>query len=167
MIFKETQKFKQLWLWIILIATGLITIGVFGYGIYLQIFLGQKFGNNPMNDTGLIITFVLVLILDIALFLIFGFSKLTTVIDKVGIEYRFFPFHSKSHVIYWNMIEKYDVITYNPIQDYGGWGIKSNKHGKAYNVSGDKGLLLFLKTGKRILIGTQKELELTNFLTKI
>jgi hypothetical protein len=65
------------------------------------------------------------------------------------------------------MIEKYEVITYDPILDYGGWGIKYNRHGKAYNVSGNKGLQLYLKNGKRILIGTQKESELTNFLTLI
>jgi hypothetical protein len=74
MIFKETQKFKQPWIWITLIVTGLITTGVFGYGFYLQIITGQKFGNNPMSDNGLIITFLLVLILNTALFLFFGFS---------------------------------------------------------------------------------------------
>jgi hypothetical protein len=107
------------------------------------------------------------MILNISLFLLFGLSKLTTVIDKIGIEYRFFPFHSRPRLIYWNMIEKYMVIKYDPLKDYGGWGIKYSKHVKAYTLSGDKGLLLYLKSGKRILIGTQKDLELMNFLSKI
>jgi hypothetical protein len=167
MIFKEIQKFKQPWVFVLLIATGLITIGIFGFGIYRQIFQGLKFGNHPMSDMGLIIVFCLVLLLNIALFLLFGLAKLTTVIDKVGIEYRFFPFHASSHLIYWNMIEKYTVIKYDPLKDYGGWGIKYNRHGKAYTLSGDKGLLLYLKSGKKILIGTQKDSELMNFLSKI
>jgi hypothetical protein len=140
---------------------------VFGFGIYQQIFEGVKFGNHPASDTGLIIIFCLVLLLNIALFLLFGLSKLTTVIDKTGIEFRFSPFHFRSHFIYWNMIEKYKVIKYDPLKDYGGWGIKKNKHGKAYTLSGDKGMLLYLKSGERILIGTQKDLELTDFLLKI
>jgi hypothetical protein len=167
MIFKEIQKFKQPWVWVLLIGTGLITIGVFGFGIYRQIFQGIKFGNHPMSDRGLIIGFCLVLLLNISLFLLFGLSKLTTVIDKIGIEYRFFPFHSSPRLIYWDMIEKYMVIKYDPLKDYGGWGIKYSKHVKAYTLSGDKGLLLYLKSGKRILIGTQKDLELMNFLSKI
>lgn len=167
MIFKETQKFRSIWIWILLTTTGLLTTGVFGIGIYRQIFQGHKFGNHPMSDTGLIIVFSLVLILYIGLFLLFGLSKFTVVIDKIGIEYRFLPFHSRPRLIYWNMIEKYMVIKYDPLKDYGGWGIKHNKHGKAYTLSGDKGLLLYLKSGKRILIGTQKDLELTNFLLKI
>jgi hypothetical protein len=156
MIFKETQKFRQIWLWIILVVTGLSTTGAFGYGIWLQVIGGQRFGNNPISNSALIITFILVLILNSGLSLLFGLSKLTTVIDKAGIEYKFSPFHTSSHFIYWNMIEKWEVIAYHPVMDYGGWGIKSNKQGKAFNVSGDKGLLLYLKSGKKILIGTQK-----------
>jgi len=129
--------------------------------------MGHKFGNNPMSDTGLLIVFFAVLLLNIALFLLFGFARLTTVIDKMGIEYQFQPFHLSPHLIYWNMIEKYMVIKYDPIKDYGGWGIKSNRKGKSYTLSGDKGLLLYLKSGKKILIGTQKDLELKDFLTKI
>lgn len=166
MIFKETQKFRQIWLWILLITTALFTTGIFGIGIYRQIFEGQKFGNNPMSDSGLIIVFTLVLLLNVAVLLLFGLSKMTVVIDKTGLEYRFFPFHSSTHHIYWEMIENLKIIKYDPVKDYGGWGVKLNKHGKAYTLSGNKGLLVYLKSGKRILIGTQKDLELTNFLTK-
>jgi hypothetical protein len=167
MIFKETQKFGQPWIWVLLGSVGLLTIGIFGTGIYQQIIMGHKFGNNPMSDTGLIIVFSLVTLLNISIFLLFGFARLTTIIDKMGIEYQFRPFHLSPHLIYWNMIENYKVIKYDPLKDYGGWGIKSNKQGKAYTLSGDKGLLIYLKSGKKIMIGTQKDSELTDFLAKI
>jgi hypothetical protein len=167
MIFKETQKFKQPWIWAVLIITGTFTIGEFGFGLYKQILHGQKFGNNPMSDNGLIFTFILVLILFFSLFFLFFTARLTTVIDKMGIKYKFSPFHAKSRMIYWNMIQKHEVKTYDPLAEYGGWGIKSNKSGKAYNVSGNKGLIIYLKTGKTVLIGTQKEKELTDFLSNI
>lgn len=48
---------------------------------------------------------------------------------------KFIPFH-KSRLIDWNEIEKLEVVKYDPIGDYGGWGIKSKKGKKAYNVSG-------------------------------
>ena len=140
MRFEETQKFRQPWLWVLLIFVGFMTVGIFGIGVYVQVIRGHWFGNDPMNNTGLIITFLLVSALMSAIFLLFWFVKLITVIDKSGISYRFFPFHSKDRRIDWSLIEKYEVVKYNPISDYGGWGIRYGRNGKAYNVSGDKGL---------------------------
>jgi hypothetical protein len=163
-IFKETQKFNQPMIWVGMIFIGLIMTSIFGFGIYRQIIQGVPFGNNPMSDNGLIITFVLTILLFICLVLLFRFARLSTIIDQRGIEYRFFPFQLKYHKINWDEIEKKEVITYKPIRDYGGWGMRFNRKGKAFNVSGDKGIQLYLKNGKQILIGTQKETELADFL---
>jgi len=167
MNYRENQKFKEPAIWIGLTVSALVVIGIFGLGFYRQIIQGKPFGNNPMSDTGLIVTFVLVVFLFLLVFLLFGFAKLTTEIDKRRIAFRFFPFHLKFQQIGWDKIEKFEVITYKPIRDYGGWGIKFGKKGKAYNVAGDKGLQLQLKSGKTILIGTQKAVELSDFLSKL
>ncbi len=102
--FLEEQKFKQLGVWIPLIIAALIVNGLFGYGIYKQIIQGQRFGNNPMSDTGLIISSIVFSILFLVIFLFFGFAKLKTEIDKEGIRIKFIPFH-KSRLIDWNEIE--------------------------------------------------------------
>jgi hypothetical protein len=141
--------------------------GLLGLGIYRQVILGLKFGNNPLSNNGLIIAFILIASLFIVLLLLFGYARMTTVIDKNQIAYKFFPFQFTFQKINWDSIEKYEVITYNPLREYGGWGIRPGKGGKAYNVSGDKGLQLYLKDGKKILIGTQKESELSDFLTEL
>lgn len=167
MIYKESQKFKEPAIWIGLIFSGIVVAGIFGLGIYRQIIQGRQFGNNPMSDTGLIVAFALVVFLFLLVFLLFGFAKLTTEIDKRRIAFRFFPFHFKFQQIGWDKIEKFEVVTYKPIRDYGGWGIRFGKIGKAYNVAGNKGLQLQLKSGKHILIGTQKAVELSDFLSKL
>ena len=54
--FKEEQKFNQWWLWLILIPMGVLPL----IGIYKQLILGEKLGDNPMSDlSGLIIFAVL------------------------------------------------------------------------------------------------------------
>lgn len=55
-----------------------------------------------------------------------------------------------------------EVVTYNPA-DYGGWGMKhsGNDTALAYSTSGNKGLLLRFKNGKKLLLGTQKPDSLT------
>lgn len=68
------------------------------------------------------------------------------------------------------------VRTYDALSEYGGWGLKggalwNNSKGKAINVSGNIGIQLELKNGKKLLIGTQKKKEaenvLLNYQTKI
>ena len=167
MEFKEDQKFNQAGLWIGLVFSGVLVIGIFGLGFYKQIIQHQQFGNNPMSDNGLIISFILVILLFLLVSLMFGFARLTTMVSKSGIAFKFIPFHLNYRKISWAEIEKCEVITYNPIRDYGGWGLRSGRNGKAYNVSGNKGLLLKLKSGKNILLGTQNEVELKRFLAKL
>ena len=53
--------------------------------------------------------------------------------------------------------------------EYGGWGLRLGLfgNGKAFNVSGDKGLQLEFTDNKKLLIGTNRPEELTETLIKI
>jgi hypothetical protein len=163
-MYTEKQKFRQAWLLLLLIVPVLAVISTFSFGFYKQIILGQPFGDKPMSDSGLIVTYSLVLVVLGGLIALFLFAELTTQIDREGVHYRFFPFHFKFHLIPREMIEKAEVVTYKPLRDYGGWGIRFGSKGKAYNVRGDKGLQLSLQNGRQILFGTQNERELEIFL---
>ena len=152
--FKEEQKFTQWWLWLILIPIGILPI----FGIYKQLILGEQFGDKPMSDLRLIIFSVIIFLL-IGLFLI---MKLKTSIDKNGIQMSFFPFTKKR--VEWNEIKNTKVLNYGFV---GGWGILiRTKYGTVYNIKGNKGLAIELKSGKKFLIGTQKETELNNVVEK-
>ncbi|WP_253187464.1 hypothetical protein [Mangrovimonas sp. DI 80] len=89
--------------------------------------------------------------------------KLTTRINKSGIEMSFFPFVKKTTK--WSDIKTAQVINYGFV---GGWGIRLwTKYGTVYNMKGNKGLAIELLNGKKFLIGTQKEAELTSLLKKL
>jgi TATA-box binding protein (TBP) (component of TFIID and TFIIIB) len=51
--------------------------------------------------------------------------------------------------------------------EYGGWGIKYGRKGKAYNVSGNRGVQLVFKDGKQLLIGSQRAEELAEAISSI
>jgi len=164
-VFKEEQRFTQTWLIIILIiAIGVpFLLGV--YGIIQQIIYKTPLGQRPMSDVGLIIFTISMFLLTLLIFLI----KLTTKIDEKGIQYQFYPFHFSMKKISWNEISKVGVRTYLPISEFGGWGLRGgfffNKgKEKAVNISGNIGIQLILKNGKKLLIGTQKESEAKNVL---
>ena len=48
------------------------------------------------------------------------------------------------------------ACTYRPLLDYGGWGIRFGRGGRAYSMVGDQGVQLVMRDGSRILIGSQR-----------
>ena len=160
-LFTERQKFKQWWLWLILLGVN----GLLLFGVFKQVIFGQQFGEKPMSNTGLLLAAGFNLLLTI-LFISF---RLETQVKKDAVYVKFFPFHLSFKQYTWDKISKSYVRQYNPISEYGGWGLRHGLFGKgkAFNVSGDKGLQLEFTDNKKLLIGTNKPKELTETLTKI
>src|SRR5262249_5098829 len=52
-------------------------------------------------------------------------------------------------------IRSAEVVTYRPLRDYGGWGIRYGWNGTAYTAQGNRGVQLVLANGRRVLIGSQ------------
>ena len=156
--FREVQRFRQWWLWVLLLVTALGTIGLFGYGIFIQVIQGTPWGDRPMSDAGLIITGVATTVLTVGLVALLLSARLITEVRSDGLHIRFFPMRWK--VIPYDSIASYQARTYHPIRDYGGWGIRWGREGKAYIVGGDEGLQLLLDDQRKVLIGSQRIQEL-------
>jgi hypothetical protein len=96
----------------------------------------------------------------ISLFILFWMMKLEYRISEQKIEYKYFPLHRK-----WRSIDRTEVanisfVKYSALGDYGGWGIRYGSKGWAYNVSGNYGIFVELKSGKTMMLGTVKYREL-------
>jgi len=157
--FREEQRFNQWWIWLILLLMVAGSVIPLLMGLYTQLILGEPWGKNPGPDWGLVLNAVLVFLLLGAVLWLFSRMKLQTEIRVDGVWFRFPPLLRKWQNIRKEEIERFEVLRYRPIAEYGGWGIKkgSRKSGKAYNVSGNIGLRLHLKNGKVILLGTQRK----------
>jgi hypothetical protein len=148
--FSEEQQFSQSPLIYIFAISALAGFGGMGFAL---VDTYQK--GDDMTEI-----LIVCVISSIVLFLL-GWGiftlKLETHIQNQSISFRMPPLINKKRVIHTNEITSAEVIKYNPIRHYGGYGIRySARHGKAYNIHGDKGLKLVLSSGKKILIGTQK-----------
>jgi len=154
-IFHETQKFNQVWLWFAV----LFIAGLLWYGVIKQLVFNIPFGSKPKSDAVLLILWI---ILGIALPAFFYSLKLITKVRSDGLYIRFFPLHFSFRRIPLDELKRYEVRTYRPIWEYGGWGIRWGLKGKAYNVSGNRGVQLEFLNRKRLLIGSQKPEELVN-----
>ena len=159
--YKEEQKFRQLWIWLLI----LMLSGIWIWQLVQQIFMGIPFGNNPSSNLAVILTGLF----PVLTIILFRVLTLETIINDNGVHYRFRPFQRKPKVIKAEDILRYEVKKYNPLKDYGGWGIRlgSFGKGKAYNVSGNMGVLFEFKNGKKFMLGTQNPVSVKSALDKL
>lgn len=160
-LFTERQKFRQWWLWAIFLGIN----SLFLFGVFRQVIGGQPFGDKPTSNTGLLVTAGLTVLLTF----LFWNVRLDTIIKEDGIYVRFFPFHLQWRHYGWATLNKAYIRKYSPLIDYGGWGLRLGllAKGWAFNVSGNQGLQLEFKNGRKLLIGTNKPGELAEVLRKI
>ena len=111
-----------------------------------------------------IVTMIIIPILVAILFLV---VKLEAEVRSDGLYVRFFPAHIRFKRFAAEDLTDCFALKYRPILEYGGWGIRFGKKGKAYNVSGNRGVQLVLKNGKRLLIGSQRPDELAEAINSI
>lgn len=151
-VFSETQHFRQIWLW-------LIVLGVNGFSIYIAIQTWMSKGTLAAVYVALAASALSVLAIWI--------MRLDTYITEDGIYVRLYPFQFRYKCFPWNKITRFYVRQYSPISEYGGWGIRGFGKNKAYNASGDQGLQLEMEDGARILIGTNQPRKLTVTLQEL
>ena len=151
-----------MWIWLLTLPLCVGLIGFFVWAIVEQLVWGRPVGNQPMSDLMLMILGPLFILLSVGLLWMMLVARLVTEVRDDGIYIRFYPFHRNFHGFLWEDIESFEARTYRPILEYGGWGIKYGSGGKAYNVSGNRGLQLDLGGGRsgRVLIGSQCPEEL-------
>jgi hypothetical protein len=58
-------------------------------------------------------------------------------------------------------------VTYSPIADYGGWGIRLRRGGRAYNARGNRGVRLEFENGTHILLGSQQPEQLDAAISQL
>lgn len=152
-LFRERQYFRQIWLWVVVLGIA----SIFWAGFVSQVLLGNSFGNKPASDVHMVVLFLL---MGLGLPFFFYRMSMTTVVQPGELQVRFWPFILRPVRIPLHTLRNYGRITYNPIRDYGGWGIRWGMKGKAYNMSGSEGVLLHFYDKESLLIGSQKAGEL-------
>ncbi len=148
-LFREVQRFRQLWIWIPLLAFALwIT-----WAAWRQLVEGVPVGSNPMGNTGLLLVWALAAVGLPGLFLA---TRLRTEVREDGVHVRFTPFHLRDRFFPLDTLARVEAVTYNPLLEFGGWGLRLGPGGWAYNVSGRRGVRLTFTNGKKLLIGSAK-----------
>lgn len=165
-IFYEQQRLRQRWLWVIAVLTSFILIAVPAYALYSQFILGQPFGKQPMSDAGLIVFSLVSALIAIVLPVLLYATHLTVWVTDEYIHIRYFPFVRKRIPL--RHIAHAGARIYQPIMEYGGWGVRMSLSGRgwAFTIGGNRGVQLHFKSGKRLLIGSQRPDELLSAIRR-
>ena len=89
--------------------------------------------------------------------LIANLFSMKTVVDDEALTVTFgwaFPMYRRT--IRLSQIRSCEVVTYHPLLEYGGWGIRGWGGNVALNARGNRGVRLELDGGKRVLVGSQR-----------
>jgi hypothetical protein len=142
-LFRETQHFRVKWLWMIIICSVLVSIGVTAATAFAD----------KANKTDVAIALAFIIPLETGMLYLFYIVKLETVVTMEAVFYRWQPFFKK-----YSSLEKQEIEQAKP--DKGpplryGFHIVPG-YGRVNNTGPGKGIRFILSGGKKIFIGTQK-----------
>ncbi|MBN2020422.1 MAG: hypothetical protein JW749_09375 [Sedimentisphaerales bacterium] len=160
-LFHEVQRFSAL-LRLFAVISMLCSIGLAAYGLWLNLSSHITPSLSSLATTaipGFIIPGLLIALLI--------FMKLETFVYSDCLCFRFFPFHISFKKFTKAELTECSSCTYNPIREFGGWGIRCGSKRHAYNINGNRGVQITLKDGKRLLIGSQKADDFSHALNSM
>lgn len=150
-IFREAQMIRQPRI------RGLTAILPAAFTLLLiwQVLLGHKIGKQPVSN-GNVIGWTIFLWL---VYLRLITTKMVTRVERGRLVISTLGLWTLRKVSLQD-ISKTEVVTYRPVEDYGGYGIRLTKRGRAYIAAGDRGVRITFVKGGKILIGSQRPEEL-------
>jgi len=156
-LFHEEQRFTQWWVWVIILAG----VAPAWYIWWKHLLMRRTSGPDTTADWTVWIVW---LGAGVLLPVYLASMRLVTQVRHDGVYLRFVPFHWRWVRIEPEHIKEVRARTYNPLLEYGGWGIRYGAHGKAYTISGNQGVELKFSNGRTLLIGSQRAEELASVI---
>jgi hypothetical protein len=96
-------------------------------------------------------------VLLVPVILIMGVLRMTTEVTATHARVWFGWIPTYRRVFPVAAVQRLEVVSYRPIADYGGWGIRRGRDGeRVLNARGNRGVRLDLSDGTRLLIGSQR-----------
>ena len=143
-IYQEKSSMK-LWAFIL--------IPILSVVVLLDVLINNspKFTQNPEAQWTIIIP--------ILVFLLLYFIQLEWKFTESDFRYRFFPFIIKERIIQYSDIQNMSVMKINPLLEFGGWGLRRGKLGKAYTTDGNLIIHLELKSGQKLNFTVKNNIE--------
>jgi len=159
-VYREVQRWSlgSRCLLLVLCVLG-VTGGVFSAVVILA--------QHPRQWASLPVIVICGILVPVGIGFLIWIARLETEVRQDGLYIRYVPFHRHFKRFQAEDLSEYHARTYRPILEYGGWGIRFGWKGRAYNVSGNRGVQLVFRDGRRMLIGSSRPSELEEAIHSI
>jgi hypothetical protein len=150
-VFREVQRFP-----LRRIALALASPPCFMLGLLIwQVMLGHTWGKHPMSNADVVGWTVFLWLIYLRLITV----RLVTEVRKGELIVRMRGLWRLRRVPL-DRIQSVKTIKHDIARDYGGYGIRSTREGKAYVASGGRGVRVTLDKGEKLVVGSQLPDEL-------
>lgn len=93
-------------------------------------------------------------------------GDLRTLVTAEGLDIRWGLLEIIRKWIPFHEVESSEAVTYSPLREFGGWGIRYGGKGKkTWNIRGNRAVLLHLRDGTRFYLGSEKPERILQWIT--
>jgi hypothetical protein len=152
-VFLEDQRFSQWWIWVLLLVPVAISI------VTMTFFLARvSIWSRQLH------ALMAALALPLATPILFLAMRMNVVLTGQRLTARFFPIRRRIELA---DITSFRVIAYT-LRDFGGWGIKwARDRSLVLSVSGNRAIRINRRSGKSLILGTQRPDEFAAVLQEL
>ncbi|HTC35493.1 MAG TPA: hypothetical protein VK724_19120 [Bryobacteraceae bacterium] len=115
-----------------------------------QVILGHPWGKHPMSNTDVVVWTVFLWLLYFRLITVRLLTEVRQ--GKLLITLRGLW---RLRRVPLDQVQAVETITHDIARDYGGFGIRSTRSGKAYVASGGRGVRITLASGEKLVVGSK------------
>jgi hypothetical protein len=139
--YEEVQNSPPVWA-----AAIVVLVALYGWVTFLSTVL---FGVGGPTWLG----WLLLITVGVLLPLFFYVNKLVITVSDDGVRVRYVPISNRLYTF--DEIARAEAKQYNPLMEYGGWGVRIRSGKRAWSMRGNRGVELTLKNGDIIMLGSQ------------
>ncbi len=122
-----------------------------------QVILGHPWGKHPMSNAGLIGWTIFLWLIYFRLVTV----RLVTEVRPGEVAISMRGLWRTRHIPL-DEVKSVQIVVFDPVSDYGGYGFRSTRQGRAYIAKGNEGVQLEFKKGARVVIGSQRSQDLAD-----
>ena len=142
------------WVWVLLWGACLLGAGAAVYDAYQQTVPGAALGDEPLSTLGLGLIAGGVLLFPILITAFF--LRLDVEVRADHLFVAFGPLHLIRKRVRFVDIEAVRGVTYRPLREFGGWGVRWRGKKTAWTIRGNSAVRVTLRSGREVYVGSRR-----------
>ncbi len=154
LIYREDRRIRSPFLWIFLVLASSFVLGSLAWIVQQRLSLAGTSPEAALSTTPYLGVVALLAASWLGTLLLIALVVLQIEVTTAGLFVRLWPLQRKVRKIPLEDALRVRALRFRPILDYGGFGIRRNRHGAAYILGTGEGVRIDYENGYHLLIET-------------